>query len=167
MKFRVLIATLAIAVAGLTSCTSTTDSSQGGAPSHATATPLSQHAKNAQAKKAKQAAERLAKVRHQQRAAARAARAKARLAVEVAAKKAQERKAQLASALQVQKAAAEARAKAQARSQTHACTQTSSGSCIQGGEFCKQSAYDQSGYDADGTRYVCKGDTTHPHWEVP
>jgi hypothetical protein len=47
------------------------------------------------------------------------------------------------------------------------CTQTSSGSCIRGGEFCPQSKYNQSGYDANGTRYVCKGDHTHPHWEVP
>ena len=49
----------------------------------------------------------------------------------------------------------------------HACTHTSSGSCIRGGEFCKQSQYGQSGWDAVGRRYVCKGDHTHPHWEIP
>jgi predicted secreted protein len=49
----------------------------------------------------------------------------------------------------------------------HACTTTSSGSCIQGGEFCPQADYGQSGWDANGTRYVCEGDTTHPHWELP
>lgn len=47
----------------------------------------------------------------------------------------------------------------------HACTQTSSGSCIQGGEFCPQASYGQTGWDANGTPWVCKGDTTHPHWE--
>ena len=167
MKVRVAMATLALAVAGLTACTSTTDSSHNAAPTRATATPLSQHARKVHAKEAKQAAQQLAEVRHHEQALARAARAKARAAVELAARKAQERQAQLARALKAQKAAAEARAESQAQSQTHACTRTSSGSCIQGGEFCKQSAYDQSGYDADGTRYVCKGDSTHPHWEVP
>lgn len=50
---------------------------------------------------------------------------------------------------------------------SHACTQTSSGSCIRGGEFCPQASYGQSGWDAAGTRYVCTGDHTHPHWERP
>jgi predicted secreted protein len=49
----------------------------------------------------------------------------------------------------------------------HACTTTSSGSCIQGGEFCPQASYGQSGWDAAGRRYVCQGDSTHPHWELP
>jgi predicted secreted protein len=49
----------------------------------------------------------------------------------------------------------------------HACTTTSSGSCIQGGEFCPQADYGQSGWDASGRRYVCTGDTVHPHWETP
>jgi hypothetical protein len=49
----------------------------------------------------------------------------------------------------------------------HACTRTSSGSCIQGGEFCPQSKYGQSGWDNRGHRYVCKGDHTHPHWKTP
>lgn len=49
--------------------------------------------------------------------------------------------------------------------QQHTCTTTSSGSCIQGGEFCPQADYGLTGYDADGTAYVCKGDETHPHWE--
>jgi hypothetical protein len=46
---------------------------------------------------------------------------------------------------------------------THACTRTSSGSCIQGGQFCPQASYGRSGWDAQGRRYVCKGDRTHPH----
>jgi hypothetical protein len=49
----------------------------------------------------------------------------------------------------------------------HACTHTSSGSCIQGGQFCPQSKYGQNGWDSRGHRYVCKGDHTHPHWETP
>lgn len=49
--------------------------------------------------------------------------------------------------------------------QQHACTATSSGSCIRGGEFCPQADYGMTGYDADGTAYVCTGDRTHPHWE--
>jgi hypothetical protein len=48
---------------------------------------------------------------------------------------------------------------------THACTTTSSGSCIRGGEFCPQADYGMTGYDANGTTYVCTGDRTHPHWE--
>jgi cytoskeletal protein RodZ len=46
----------------------------------------------------------------------------------------------------------------------HTCTKTSSGKCIQGGEFCPQASYGRAGYDANGVRYVCKGDHTHPHW---
>jgi len=49
----------------------------------------------------------------------------------------------------------------------HPCTRTSSGSCIRGGEFCKQSQYGHSGWDAKGRRYVCKGNHEHPHWEIP
>lgn len=49
----------------------------------------------------------------------------------------------------------------------HSCTTTSSGSCIQGGEFCPQASYGMTGYDADGTPYICEGDSTHPHWEIP
>lgn len=45
------------------------------------------------------------------------------------------------------------------------CTTTSSGTCIQGGEFCRQDEYGTYGYDANGTRYTCTGDPTHPHWE--
>jgi hypothetical protein len=48
----------------------------------------------------------------------------------------------------------------------HGCTTTSSGSCIRGGEFCPQADYGMVGYDAAGTRYVCKGDPDHPHWEL-
>ncbi|HEY0643197.1 MAG TPA: hypothetical protein VGD39_07250, partial [Nocardioides sp.] len=47
------------------------------------------------------------------------------------------------------------------------CTKTSSGSCIRGGQFCPQSSYGRSGYDAYGRRYVCKGDRNHPHWMKP
>lgn len=50
---------------------------------------------------------------------------------------------------------------------THACTRTSSGTCIQGGQFCPQASYGRSGWDAQGRRYVCKGDHTHPHWMRP
>jgi hypothetical protein len=50
---------------------------------------------------------------------------------------------------------------------THACTHTSSGSCIQGGQFCPQASYGHSGWDARGHRYVCKGNHTHPHWMLP
>ncbi len=47
----------------------------------------------------------------------------------------------------------------------HACTRTSSGSCIRGGEFCKQSQYGHYGWDAKGRRYRCTGSHQHPHWE--
>ena len=47
----------------------------------------------------------------------------------------------------------------------HGCTTTSSGSCIRGGGFCPQAEYGMTGYDANGTAYVCTGDRTHPHWE--
>jgi hypothetical protein len=46
----------------------------------------------------------------------------------------------------------------------HPCTKTSSGTCIQGGEFCPQSKYGQYGWDAAGRRYKCRGDHEHPHW---
>lgn len=49
----------------------------------------------------------------------------------------------------------------------HACTTTSSGTCIQGGQFCPQAKYGESGWDAEGRRYVCTGDSDHPHWMVP
>jgi len=48
---------------------------------------------------------------------------------------------------------------------SHSCTRTSTGSCIRGGEFCKQSMYGETGYDANGRSWVCTGDSTHPHWE--
>ena len=50
---------------------------------------------------------------------------------------------------------------------SHACTHTSSGSCIRGGEFCPQASYGMTGWDASNRHYVCKGDYTHPHWELP
>lgn len=50
---------------------------------------------------------------------------------------------------------------------THPCTHTSSGSCIKGGQFCPQASYGDSGWDARGRRYVCKGNHTHPHWMKP
>lgn len=70
-------------------------------------------------------------------------------------------------------AARRAQRQAQRRSrQTYAppppptsCTTTSSGSCIQGGEFCPQADYGQTGTDANGTVYTCTGDSEHPHWE--
>ena len=49
----------------------------------------------------------------------------------------------------------------------HACTRTSSGKCISGGQFCPQAKYKESGWDAKGRRYVCKGNHTHPHWMKP
>ena len=49
----------------------------------------------------------------------------------------------------------------------HPCTRTSSGSCIRGGQFCPQASYGRYGWDAQGRRYICKGDRTHPHWMRP
>ena len=54
-----------------------------------------------------------------------------------------------------------------ATSMSHACTRTSSGTCIRGGQFCPQSSYGRSGWDAHGRRYVCKGSRSHPHWMRP
>lgn len=48
---------------------------------------------------------------------------------------------------------------------SHSCTTTSSGTCIKAGEFCPKADYGQAGYDADGNRLVCTGDSSHPHWE--
>jgi hypothetical protein len=48
----------------------------------------------------------------------------------------------------------------------HSCTTTSSGSCIEGGEFCPQASYGHVGYDAEGRKYTCTGDTERPHWET-
>lgn len=45
------------------------------------------------------------------------------------------------------------------------CTQTSTGSCIRGGEFCRQAQYGQQGTDAEGRTYTCTGSQKHPHWE--
>jgi hypothetical protein len=50
---------------------------------------------------------------------------------------------------------------------THPCTRTSTGTCIRGGQFCPQASYGHSGWDAQGHRWVCKGDHTHPHWMHP
>lgn len=49
----------------------------------------------------------------------------------------------------------------------HACTLTASGTCIQGGQFCPKAKYGESGWDANGRRYVCTGDSSHPHWMKP
>lgn len=49
----------------------------------------------------------------------------------------------------------------------HDCTLTASGTCIQGGQFCPQAKYGQSGWDAEGRMYVCTGDSDHPHWMKP
>jgi hypothetical protein len=43
----------------------------------------------------------------------------------------------------------------------HACTRTDEGTCIRGGEFCRDSDEGTYGYDANGTRYYC----TDGHWE--
>lgn len=48
---------------------------------------------------------------------------------------------------------------------SHSCTRTSTGSCIRGGEFCSQSMYGQTGYDANSRAWRCTGDRAHPHWE--
>jgi hypothetical protein len=48
-------------------------------------------------------------------------------------------------------------------SPTHSCTHTSSGSCIQGGEFCPNASDGLTGYDANGRAHVCRDD----HWRVP
>ncbi|WP_375474370.1 hypothetical protein [uncultured Jatrophihabitans sp.] len=49
----------------------------------------------------------------------------------------------------------------------HSCTVTSSGTCIQGGEFCPVASEGHTGYDANGTAYVCTDSDHdgHPHWE--
>jgi hypothetical protein len=47
--------------------------------------------------------------------------------------------------------------------QTPPCTRTDSGTCIQGGEFCRDSDEGTYGYDANGRRYYC----TNGHWEGP
>jgi hypothetical protein len=60
-----------------------------------------------------------------------------------------------------------AKAKKKEADSDHACTTTSSGTCIQGGQFCPQAKYGESGWDAEGRRYVCTGDSDHPHWMVP
>ena len=49
----------------------------------------------------------------------------------------------------------------------HGCTHTSSGHCIKGGQFCPKSKLHKSGWDAKGRRYVCKGNSSHPHWMKP
>jgi len=46
---------------------------------------------------------------------------------------------------------------------TVSCTHTSSGSCIQGGQFCPTADEGSYGYDANGRRYLCEG----RHWRVP
>lgn len=43
------------------------------------------------------------------------------------------------------------------------CTRTNEDTCIQGGEFCRNSGEGTYGYDADGRRYLC----TSGHWEGP
>lgn len=58
-------------------------------------------------------------------------------------------------------------AKAKKPAADHACTTTASGNCISGGQFCPQAKYGQDGWDGSGRRYVCTGDSTHPHWMTP
>jgi hypothetical protein len=45
----------------------------------------------------------------------------------------------------------------------HGCTRTSSGTCIQGGEFCPAADNGKYGWDANGRKYICRDG----HWEVP
>ena len=45
----------------------------------------------------------------------------------------------------------------------HSCTRTSTGNCIQGGEFCPGDSDGQMGYNADGKGYICR----NGHWENP
>lgn len=52
-------------------------------------------------------------------------------------------------------------APSQAAPVQHSCTRTDEGTCIQGGEFCRDSDEGRYGYDANGTRYLC----TEGHWE--
>jgi hypothetical protein len=87
---------------------------------------------------------------------------------ELARQRAAERRRELAAKRARERAAAAAAAAAQAaaaQTATHACTTTSSGSCIQGGEFCPQASYGTYGWDGSSRRYLCTGDTVHPHWE--
>ena len=113
-------------------------------------------AARAQARAAARAAARQ-RAAERRREAARRAEARRRAAARAAAR----------AEAQQEAAARAAAAAAAAAPTTHACTQTSSGSCIQGGEFCPQASYGTYGYDADGTRYKCTGDAVHPHWEGP
>jgi hypothetical protein len=91
-----------------------------------------------------------------------AAKAAAKVAAKAAARRAAERRAAERRAAK-RRAAASRSAAAPPPVQ---CTTTSSGSCIQGGEFCPQSSYGQQGTDANGRVYTCTGDTVHPHWET-
>lgn len=47
---------------------------------------------------------------------------------------------------------------------TSSCTRTSSGNCIQGGQFCPKAKYGQTGQDANGRSYRCTGEKSRPHW---
>jgi hypothetical protein len=60
-----------------------------------------------------------------------------------------------------------AEVKKKAPEQNHACTLTSSGNCIEGGQFCPKAKYGETGWDAAGRAYVCTGDSDHPHWMLP
>lgn len=44
------------------------------------------------------------------------------------------------------------------------CTRTSKGTCIQGGQFCPEAKYGQTGHDANGRSYRCTGSKSRPHW---
>jgi hypothetical protein len=50
-----------------------------------------------------------------------------------------------------------------AKPEAHSCTLTDEGTCIRGGEFCRDRDEGTYGYDTDGVRYYC----TDGHWEVP
>jgi hypothetical protein len=120
----------------------------------------------ADAERARQHTQAQARVRRQAIARQRAEERRREIARQRAAERRRELAAKRARARAVASAAAAAAAaRAAAQTATHACTTTSSGSCIQGGEFCPQASYGTYGWDGSGRRYLCTGDSVHPHWE--
>lgn len=90
---------------------------------------------------------------------------KSQVAEQKAAEASAKRKLKSAQALLAKQSKPKTSTKAPTTTTSHTCTKTSSGSCIQGGEFCKQALYGQTGYDGSGRKYTCTGDHVHPHWE--
>jgi hypothetical protein len=93
-----------------------------------------------------------------------AKRAEHRGAQRLARQRAAQRRARERAAMLAQRRA-ERRRRAAAPPPATSCTRTSTGSCIQGGDFCPQASYGDRGTDADGDVYTCTGDRVHPHWE--